>query len=99
MRTEYSNRRRAGHALLKGVSDEDQRDRLRRHPGAPQKRTQQISNIVGRTHIARAGRKRSHPHFFIRYTVGADDGQFWTILMERSYVSQLPVLNVEADSS
>jgi hypothetical protein len=54
-----------------------------------------MSHVVCGAYIAGAGRKRSHPHFFIRNTVRADDRQSRKVAVQTLHISKQPVLEVE----
>jgi hypothetical protein len=71
------------------------RRRTPRHSQAAQNRSQHIPHVIRGTNIAGAGRQRSHPHFFVRNTVRADDRQGRKVAVQTLDISQQPVLEVE----
>jgi hypothetical protein len=52
-------------------------------------------HIIRGTYIAGASGKRGHPHFFVRNTVGANDGQGRKVAMQALDISQQPVLEIQ----
>jgi hypothetical protein len=54
-----------------------------------------MPHIIRGAHIARAGGKRGHPHFFVRNTMRAHDRQGREVAVQALDISQQPVLEVE----
>jgi len=54
-----------------------------------------MSHVIRGAYIAGTGRKRSHPHFFVRNTVRADDGQARKVAVQTLDISEQPVLEIE----
>lgn len=61
----------------------------------PENRCQQVRHVIGRAYITGAGGERSHPHFFVRNAVSADDGQGRKVAVQTLDIGQAPVLDVE----